>query len=471
MSLIVHYPLNGLDLDFNRYEHRPFGAREIMVNRIMEEFMAPKRVEAEVYNRRSGTYEELWKQIKSLDKRLGLDVQVLFKLLRTYHCWPPRITLTQEYSTFLSVILIWPYVQTRTDFDSAILGLVERHYLECHPSLRIILRFFQSWSTNQGPKEQSGWKKDMIEHLKEFQSAKETQYLHHLYSKSHYLPPGPTGAQFSIEPCFVVAWKLSYTSARKTIFENMPKVHRGRSQRSKSLPPDGAWGTAAIKNYNPEEKFVIYFPRRRLSELDKLSRRRSLSRTHIKEMFTDFAPKLYYKKPTGKDTLKNKCENCAQYTHRTKDCKARCGFCGLSFHKASGCKVKSSNRCKCQPFPQFHTAQECYVRCSRACGSPYHPGHFKHKNAMTCSYRCCMCGIKGHSGRKCSFKKCPCGERHLTQDCRWKVECPAKGCHYYLCSLHCRECGKKKEKGTQDSFVGRTCQDCLKNGKPASVRV
>ncbi|KAI1089567.1 hypothetical protein F5B19DRAFT_466706 [Rostrohypoxylon terebratum] len=470
MSLIVHYPLNGLDLDFDRYEHRPLGPREIMVNRIMEDFMAPKRVKAGVYNK-TGVYREPWLQIKALDKRLGLDVQVLLKLLRTHFDWPPRFTLTKELSTFLSMIFIWPSVPpTRSDLASAILGMIERHYLECHPSLRIILRCFQSRSSMDGPTHEPGWKKDVIEHLKGFQQAKETQYLHHLYSRGHYVPTGPVGAQLSVVPCFIVACKSNFKAGRKTVFEVMPGVHRGRPRHSRSVPPAGTWGTAAIKSHNWEEKFVIYFPRHRLSKLDKLSRRRSLSRTHIQEMFSE-KPRLFCEKPTGKYSFQKKCENCAQHTHHTKYCRARCGFCGSPSHKASSCKVKSSNRCKCQPFPQFHTAEDCYIRCSRVCGCPYHPGHFRHNNAMTCSYRCCMCGIKGHSGRKCSLKKCPCGERHLTQDCRWKVECPAKGCYYYLCSLHCRECGKKKDKETKDSFVGRTCQDCLKNGRPASAKV
>ncbi|KAI1208370.1 uncharacterized protein F4807DRAFT_431069 [Annulohypoxylon truncatum] len=494
--MALHYPLNGLDLSFSRYEHKPLGARGVMVNRIMEDYMAPRRVKADVYKKsiRGG----LFSQIKARDRLLGLDVQVLSKILQTDYNWLLKPADIQKlyaspYNIMIQCLDIFIMSDDGIDIGSAVLGLVERHYLESGPSMRIWLRHFHSYCSHAAPKHGPGWKKDVVEHLRDTQPASETQYTHHLYSGGHYLPINVSPeAQFCIDPCFTsTLWytllkrplrshssrgrKATVKSSRKTPLGNMTSLHRGRPRHSNSVPPVGSWGTASIQGFNSsnlEEKFVIHFPHRRLSELDKLSRRRSLSRTHIREMFTD-KPELFYKKPEGKDaskTMNHRCDNCAQYTHHTKHCPSKCGFCGSPFHKASGCQVKSSNRCKCRPFPQYHIAQECYVRCSRVCGCPYHPGHFKHQNAMMCSYRCCMCGIKGHSGRKCSLKKCPCGEQHLTQDCRWKVECPVKGCNYYLCRLHCRECGKKKEKGAKDCFVSRTCQDCLKNGRPALAK-
>ncbi|KAI1451262.1 hypothetical protein F4805DRAFT_471789 [Annulohypoxylon moriforme] len=496
--MALHYPLNGLDLDFSLYEHKPLGAHGIMVNRIMEDYMAPKRSTAEVYDKY--VRDALFKEVKERDRLLGLDVQVLSKILQTDYNWPfnPK-DVKPLYEPPLSVIMryldIFITSDTKTDVDSAILGLVERHYLEARPSIRIWLKHFHSYRSHAiKPQHGPGWKKDVVEHLRGFQEASETQYRHHLYSGGHYLPINVSpDARFSIDPCFTATpWfnilkrpprthfsrrKVIVRSPRKTPtpLANMASLSRGRPQYSVSVPPAGTWGTAAIHSINSsklEEKFIIYFPRYRLSEIDKFSRRRSLSRTHIRAMFTS-KPELYYKSPTENDSskpLKHACNNCAQFTHLTKNCPSQCGFCGSPFHKASSCPVKSSNRCKCRPFPQYHIAQECYVRCSRACGCPNHSGHFNHKNAMMCSYRCCMCGIKGHSGRKCSLKKCLCGEQHLTQDCRWKVECPTKGCNYYLCRLHCRECGKKTEKGTNDHFVGRTCQDCLKNGAPVSAK-
>ncbi|KAI0133007.1 hypothetical protein BJ170DRAFT_556763, partial [Xylariales sp. AK1849] len=134
------------------------------------------------------------------------------------------------------------------------------------------------------------------------------------------------------------------------------------------------------------------------------------------------------------------CTNCRQFIHTSTKCRFPCGHCGKRGHQAHKCPIKSSNRCKCRPFPQAHSAVDCQIRCSRRCGNPYPPSHNKHSNAMTCKSRCCMCGIKGHSGKECKFKKCGCGQQHLTQDCRWKIECPARGCDRYLCGLHCTEC-------------------------------
>ncbi|KAI2464126.1 hypothetical protein F4781DRAFT_414166 [Annulohypoxylon bovei var. microspora] len=499
--MALHYPLNGLDLDFSRYEHRPLGAHGIMVNRIMEDYMAPTRVKAEVYE--MPIYDALFSLIKDRDRLLGLDIQVLSKILRTNYDWPLHPgDLQLLYAPHLDIILGHKVLIVSDDWINvgrAILGLVERHYLESDPSMRIWLRHFHSYCSHATPKHGPGWKKDVVEHLKGLQIVSGTQYLHYLFSGGHYLPINiPPGVQFSINPCFTGTPLLDFLKiprhphprGRKTVvrplrttpigntpLRKMPSLHRGRPRHSNSVPAAGAWGTATIQNLigysNIEEKFAIYFPHRRLSELDKLSRRRSLSRTHIREMFTD-RPKFHYRKPIGKEApkaMKYPCDNCAQYNHHTRNCPSQCGFCGSPFHKASGCQIKSSNRCKCRPFPQYHTAQECYIRCSRACGCPHHPGHFKHKNAMLCSYRCCMCGTKGHSGRKCHLKKCPCGEQHMTQDCRWKVECLVKGCNYYLCHLHCRECGKKKNKETKDHFVGRTCQNCLKNDRPVLPKV
>ncbi|KAI0888790.1 uncharacterized protein GGS22DRAFT_152350 [Annulohypoxylon maeteangense] len=494
--MALHYPLNGLDLDFRRYEHKPLGARDIMVNRIMEHYMEPTGVTAKLYGK--SIHDTLSGEIKPWDRLLGTDIQVLSKILQTDYNWPFNPKDMKPLAAPLSLIIKYLRVLTssgnRTEVESAILGLVERHFLESNPSMRIWLKHVHSYWSHATPKRGPGWKKDVVEHLRRFQAASETQYRLHLYSGGHYLPINVSpDARFFIGPSFTASpWfnvlkppdshsnrghkGLLFKMFGKSPLRDIARSHRGRPQRSGSVPPVGAWGTVAVRSvdnrFHLEKKFIIYFVRRRLSELDKLSRRRSLSRTHIREMFTD-KPELFFKQPTGKGgskPIKHRCDNCAQYTHRTENCPSQCGFCGSPFHKASSCQVKSSNRCKCRPFPQYHVALECYIRCSRACGCPHHPGHFRHNNAMMCSFRCCMCGIKGHSGRKCSFKKCPCGEQHLTQDCRWKVECPVKGCNFYLCRFHCRECGKKKEKGNKDHFVGRTCQDCLRNGEPVSAK-
>jgi hypothetical protein len=348
---------------------------------------------------------------------------------------------------------------------------------------------------NQAPPHAPGWKKDMVAHLALFQRASLTQHRYSIFSGNSRLPYdiGPQNAKLSIGSCFLaVPWKKDglrwprklRKEAKCSGYLTMPRstaLHHQAPRWSQSLPAaEGAWGISSSAAPKDERRagaympFVAFFPLKPLSELDKLSRRRSLSRSHIRAMFTDKPEWI-----VGKDTisgdepqtrLRHACANCAQYTHLTKNCPSNCGWCNSSEHKASRCTLKLTNRCKCRPFPQYHRSSECHVHCSRRCGSPYPPGNFKHKSAMRCSHRCCMCGLKGHSGIRCTFKRCPCGEKHLTQDCRWKVECAIKGCFYYLCRIHCRECGKEKAEGPENAFVGRTCQACLKNGIPVSAR-
>jgi hypothetical protein len=166
------------------------------------------------------------------------------------------------------------------------------------------------------------------------------------------------------------------------------------------------------------------------------------------------------------------CQNCAEVTHRTSQCLARCGFCGapnpilLSFadhspgltqhpHTAPTCPVAKRNRCKCVAFPQFHTAADCPVPCSRSCGSPCVPGGPKHPNAMTCRFRCCMCGGRGHSGQRCVLRTCRCGGKHLGQDCSWNPVCRAQSCEDYVCLRHCHECQEEAK-----PLIGFKCWRC-----------
>lgn len=196
------------------------------------------------------------------------------------------------------------------------------------------------------------------------------------------------------------------------------------------------------------------------------------------------------------------CSNCTSGDHATDRCKLPCGYCGapsqyvrsffLRFgkyfrphdrdapdedgpsqatkhdnpHTASTCPVAKQNRCKCVPFPQFHVAAKCPVLCSRDCGNHGHPpGHFKHKNAMSCGTRCCMCGMKGHSGMKCKLRRCRCGGEHLGQDCGWHPECRADGCDRFLCGVHCQLCGCDRAQLEQGAvLVGGQCPSCLARG-------
>ncbi|KAI0109752.1 hypothetical protein F4814DRAFT_424512 [Daldinia grandis] len=497
--MATHYPLNGIDLDFTKYEHRSISDRDVIVNRIMQEYMSPERVKAVVYNKRFDQ-DAKFHQIKSRDRELGLDIQLLSKMLRTDNNSPfagaelQRLFLPSA-GIFIGTLKYYVLTEPDVTVSKAILGLVERYYLESEPSMRAWLGHLYRSRPDLVATHKSGWAKDMKDQLKSYGPFSKTHYCYSLFSGGHHLRiNASSNVEFSIDPQFISRRWLSILKFRlppnlpqacnhskspaKTFhFVNTGCVHRGRPQRSRSLPPSDAWDTAALNikdTWDIEDKWIIYFPRRPLSELDKLSRRRSLSRTHIRAMFTN-RPKVFEKKPAQKRVqgqIRNPCANCSQYSsHRSSACPLGCGYCNSPSHKASACPTKASNRCKCMPFPQYHTAFECHIYCSRKCGCPSIPGLGHHRNAMLCSHRCCMCGAKGHSGRECSLKKCPCGGNHLTQDCRWKVECPAKNCNFYLCHLHCRECGKKKNGASKGRFVGRTCQDCLRNGKPVLEKV
>ncbi|KAI6350917.1 hypothetical protein MCOR25_010287 [Pyricularia grisea] len=186
------------------------------------------------------------------------------------------------------------------------------------------------------------------------------------------------------------------------------------------------------------------------------------------------------------------CSNCTGAGHPETYCFLRCGHCGAlgcdvnpmdqerpkfqivrsqppalpsRYHHANECEVPKRNRCKCVSFPTFHTAKDCTVTCSRPCGNPWPPGHFRHRNAMTCKYRCCMCGIRGHAGKDCHLTKdsCLCGAHHLGQDCGWKPECRVPGCGRYHCRFHCRRCDAvRTPKGSNPdpALRFRLCAEC-----------
>lgn len=341
-------------------------------------------------------------------------------------------------------------------------------------------------------------------------------------------------------------------------------AERGRQttrarRRATSEPPHGTFTSARLP-FAFHLNSSITFPRMTLATMSQRSRRRSLSRTRVAEMFdwnsrprqcygeemhqkqahpevqrnihqipSTYSERLqilsefveYNMRIGGKniervewaelnriiddvffeasrvESVESPCQNCG--LRHSGDCLKPCGFCGApnslsSFvasepsssksskpftrtpddeddqqtgehgnsHMAQDCPVAMHNRCKCGPFPQHHVAAKCAVLCSRDCGNTHPPGHFKHKNAMTCKARCCMCGMKSHSGAQCKLKRCRCGGAHLGQDCTWKVECRVKGCYRFLCGLHCVDCGMSREQLEEGMrFEGRKCPACL----------
>ncbi|SPN98486.1 uncharacterized protein DNG_01531 [Cephalotrichum gorgonifer] len=231
-----------------------------------------------------------------------------------------------------------------------------------------------------------------------------------------------------------------------------------RTRRAASEPPPGAYMYTTVKDAyvhpwmgrNVEcdamapESYLrqrlsfdqhlmpLYVPCPPLSEVDHRTRRRSLSRRHIARMF--HSP-------------------------------SRISGCLPGPPPPQPADPSPPAAAGCLPFPVYHTAKNCPVVCSRACGARLRPGHAGHPRAMTCRSRCCMCGIRGHTGKECRLKRCRCGEQHLGQDCGWKPDCRVDGCDRYLCGVHCRECGS-----TERPFVGWRCAACLGNGEPAGGR-
>ena len=372
-------------------------------------------------------------------------------------------------------------------------------------------------------------------------------------------------------------WATGRASSTRMGRPDADGVHRGRRarirKRSTSEPPPGSFAVASLPLPNLSTSTThlqLFFPRMTLAVLDAKSRRRSLSRTRIGEMFdwdvslhdrghdtpTETAPNPKERRgssgrtpagpnwPSGSSSwiythssqatdvrghgrgqsvtntrggspLGKQCQNCLDRGHCTSDCPAPCGHCGAPnpaaynsdpanpiktrhrrgvppappprvtaltldmwrleadprpapfdhqpSHLAPQCPVARHNRCKCVPFPTFHTAARCSVPCRRDCGNPEKKGSFKHRSAMTCRGRCCMCGIRGHSGKDCRQTKCRCGGAHLGQDCSWRPACVAKGCGRYWCGVHCRDCGAREK-----PLVGWRCWKCLGRAEPFS---
>ncbi len=488
---VVHYPLNGVNLDFCRYTHRSLGQLDVWINRIMEDYIRPRRVSSKFYLQDT-SLERLpqFSYLKAQDYEFGLSLQVANKMLLTL--WNDdrlpeyaRFYEPTRYGSVIPLASITPWYHCRNltacekvhfqALDELVYGLLQRYFLETHSALRVYIKYAEKHGRDPWLNPASGWKKNMLEHSKTMKQSLAMQHLPQLFSGGNqYLVLGLNKPRFLIEPCMIVPRNDNILEYRHNprlrkiaILRDAKYAGRRTPRRPNSLPPPGTRCSVIWRD------LFIMFPRRPLSELDKLSRRRSLSRSHIRAMFREWspanAPDQYSDEPRPTWGYKITCNNCAKYGHPAAKCPSSCGYCDSKEHKASSCPVQPVNRCKCRPFPQFHTAANCFVRCSRRCGSPYPPGHFKHKNAVLCSHRCCMCGLKGHTGRKCNLQKCRCGESHLTQDCRWKVECPARSCGRYLCTEHCRECGRVRASG--EYFVGMTCPKCLQNCDPVAPKV
>ncbi|KAK0715257.1 hypothetical protein B0H67DRAFT_553820 [Lasiosphaeris hirsuta] len=654
-----HYPVDIPNAPFDRYEHRRLTAQDILVHRIMADFMNPSRVTP-------GTYCAYLKKppnfnpISMQDKELGGDLRLLQKLIFTSYAHQPpgkRDTLKipkQDVRGWLPagrITVEGPHNKPATIADQ-VLDTVMRFYFEVDDAtLRAWITRSGPLRNNDGPRLHDGvppWRSRRLAGLTRQHAA--VMYFNtssNLETNRDCAPFSPTdrGALGKLAPkvhlqdYFLLydggaflpylrrgmdksAGALNGTSRRlkrghwtadeprhHAVYTPVWPERRGDGMRfimqspwgdrdldehslrqpyywkldlclnpSRGRNRDGIWSTGqypaaekwkdeggrygrprrrcgsepppgsfAAADFPLPSKFEIMarmeilYPRMTLRELDRRSRRRSLSRTRIEDMFDwniDLVDIGASSTPPLRETVspisgpaltstegqsstmpqyEPRCENCADRTHHTTGCTSPCGHCGApnpsqrhltvlkslepdnnigeymwnhptipisNFypnpdpnpddepprpgqhhhpHTAPNCPVKRENRCKCVSFPTFHTAEHCGIPCRRCGGGDgkgvaanHAPGTYQHRTAMLCRRRCCMCGLRGHSGRECRFRQCRCGGAHLGQDCTWKPTCRVPGCDRFLCGVHCRDCGNEEK-----PFVQGKCWRCL----------
>ncbi|KAL2022895.1 hypothetical protein VTK56DRAFT_4426 [Thermocarpiscus australiensis] len=629
------YPLNIPDLVFNRYEHRRLTARDIMIHRLMADFMNPSRVPPPLYDDDPGMYNgtkivqtasgspvrKVIHPFYICDTELYWDLELLDKMLFTAAPrQKPRLTSRRSKNTreenevkYQDAIVQGPRGKHST-VGAHLLDLVMRHYFEMDgAAMRVWLSRAGLPHVQEGPlasvaaaqrppplgrkakqlvykvvletqriRADKTWTEFDVAHLRTFRPKVALQDKPSLYNGGAALPAlrqkvdqftygvpgarkGPTrmhwlhrknpafdpvlpvwpedcaSMSFILQPQWadrgnidyylehpfrqwqyfcrdIIRLKRFYGKAAPN--DARPGGRYGRPRRRcTSEPPPGSFASADLPIPSIQDCHMaqLLFPRIPLSELDRRSRRRSLSRRYIQDMFDcsndvdelsntselfSSSPEAYEGHSSVSETLSRaatgmgaakwggekhlsgrlRCGNCKRTSHPTSNCIYPCGHCGapnsqsfppelesanwasgihLNPHTASQCPVSAGSRCKCVAFPTFHTAERCGIPCRRDCGNPAPPGSFQHRNAMTCRARCCMCGLRGHSGRECRLQRCRCGGAHLGQDCRWNPACRVPGCGRYLCGVHCRECGS-----TQKPFVAWRCGKCLGFERP-----
>ena len=407
--------------------------------------------------------------------------------------------------------------------QDAVHDIVQRFYLERDNCLvRRFLRnqkYVASLATRNPPHRprRTPLPKEEAQHLGQYYRSRQLYQELFLYSgPDAFTLAGYSNSLMLPKHDFFINFDVERSDRGRQIWRVMLQSNDGFS-RSKSEPAPNSYFFAYANFHGDQNPLASHamWPKLSLQQLDHRTRRRSLSRRHIARMFLD-APlrELRFRSNNNRFSAQNGqgsssrsaryrfsgsgvgegrgeiqyfardrvnrhghrfgenhyrngqmpplCSNCRQRIHGTNPCPFACGHCGSGKHQANQCRQPARMRCKCCPYPQFHLVDQCRVHCSRPCGNPFPPGHLRHKNAMTCKSRCCMCGISGHAGAECRHKTCRCGWIHLGQDCSWHPTCRVKGCGKYLCGLHCHECGS-----TQRPFVGWRCEACLHDDKPA----
>ena len=490
----AHYPLD-IPLPFERYEHRRLGPRDLMVYRIMNDFMNPRRARPKTYRSRIA-YPSEFDPIKAQDYNLGMDLQVLRKMLFTSYAYGPdrpgNPTLTRTVADTLPRRPPFPFSAVRQShtqcpgnglptLDDEIIDLVQRYYLEMEdPALRLFFDRVRPPRKRVGPVTDrvlaySGTRAFVSRTLdrlindylvtarKEWSEADVRHLRNHrdrisspgggraLYDGGSFLPAirgqfgrleiGPRG---SGEGQKVLHWALEYAERRygvESLFcrvegsqryilqapwrddfsvylppwldkdlkpyivsieyrssiwasyfdsrarTDTPRRRDGRDVRqsrgrSRSEPRHGSLSVAILPFPSSDEDkawLQILYPHMTLSQLDRRSRRRSLSRSRVADMFdrggnrTETtaepetqengqvlhadpkamgpgeapslstpelqAPQQGGRLPRGKKTEGGKtrrakpkrpgpCDNCSDTSHSVASCRAPCGHCG-----------------------------------------------------------------------------------------------------------------------------------------------
>ena len=390
----LHYPLNGVDLDFGRYSYRPLGQRDILINRIMEDYMRPHRARRKAYLEETPRGSAI-AQVKSLDREFGVCLQLANKMLETKWNVEEEIFCSLIFSDMSLSFMPWYHCRNRLpseyeffpSLDEFVYGLLQRHFLETDLSLQVLIKFLKKFpeSPPWRARKRRNWKQEIAEHLKTLKPNMEVQHRFGLFpGRNHqYSVHGHVDPLFFVEPYIIAIKPSDLTDHLEDIFfkymklarvgrhhqmqvelHNLDIVSRKHTRRSSSQPAPEAWCSALWG-----ERYIL-FPRRPLSEVDKLSRRRSLSRTHIRSMFCDppsvvprTDPDNMWKKPAPSFH----CSNCTGGNHLLKNCPFGCGYCDSNQHKADACPVNPINRCKCCPYPQYHVVSNC--TCGVAAGA------------------------------------------------------------------------------------------------------
>lgn len=501
---VLHYPLNGLHLDFTRYRHHTITGLDIIAIQLLEVLHDQLPPLSQSLDPCSSSLTQRSPLLRSPSSTSPLYLALSRAVTLQPHHQPKKKNKRPQNPSVLDLydLLQRWHVQSTSDHLRHLLRR-EKHYINTAPDQKLSAHTAQDSS--------------VISHhanalLSQLQSVKVKQHQLHIYSGKGFgnviprfrklerrtfrdmtrtpqvtapFPPGPEISlhngvwptqhllNWSSDPSLAPSGPLLGGQDLCTSFG--PSSIRGR-KRSRSLVDLNRFAIADIPNSLRESKTnlrdEVFYQTTSLESIEYRLRSRSLSPRRISAMFLPCNTPSYDQGTTSQqppiDTVHkfhsvrmSRCSNCASNItdiYHSLGCTwVFCGHCGSREHFAPYCPVSPSNRCKCTAFPTFHRASNCPIPCTRSCGNPLPAGHPRHRSAMMCESRCCMCGIRGHSGLKCRLKKCRCGqEGHLGQDCGWKVECRVNGCDRFLCGKHCRGCGSE-----QKPFVQWRCRRCL----------